>query len=128
MMHENIIEHQYPNNSGDYVISATKQRVLSDANMDEDSEQIQCDRITKKNKVIQNKYLKQLIDPDKQSIPTDSSFKGFSFIKRSALSPQNNPRPNYKEEVLSLSRRNNDYKLSSEPDKNIQKRVQLAKL
>jgi Golgi nucleoside diphosphatase len=128
MMHENVIEHQYPNNSGDFVISATKQRVLSDVNLDEDSEQKRCDRITKKNKVIKNQYLKQLIDPDKQSIPTDSSFKGFSFIKRSALSPQNNPRPNYKKEVLSLSRKNNEYKLNSNPDKNIQRRVQLAKL
>jgi Golgi nucleoside diphosphatase len=96
--------------------------------MDEDLEQRRRDRLTKKNKVIKNQYLKQLIDPDKQSIPTDSSFKGFSFIKRSALSPQNNPRPSYKEEVLSLSRKNNDYKLKSDPDKNIQKRVQLAKL
>jgi Golgi nucleoside diphosphatase len=128
MMHGNVVEHQYPNNSGDYVITATKQRVLSDANMDEDLEQKRCDRLTKKKNIIKNQYLKKLIDPDKQSIPTDSKFKGFSFIKRSALSPQNNPRPNYKKEVLSLSRKNNDYKLKPDPDKNIQKRVQLAKL
>lgn len=124
MMPEKIPEHQYPRTSGDHILSATKQRVLSDHN----SSRQRLTKLSEEDKAIRNQYLKQLIDPDNQSVPIDSSFKGFSFIKRSALSPKNKHQPVHKEKVLSLSPKNSIYKFNSEADKNIQKRVQLAKL
>jgi hypothetical protein len=124
MMPEKIPEHQYPRTFGDQILSATKQRVLSDHN----SSRPRYTKLSEDDKAIRNHYLKQLIDPDNQSVPIDSSFKGFSFIKRSALSPKNKHGPVYKEKVLSLSPKNSIYKFNSDVDKNIQKRVQLAKL
>lgn len=54
-------------------------------------------------KQLRVKYLRQLIDPDKQSVPIDRNFKGFSFVGRSILSTKNKKKSSKKEKVFSMS-------------------------
>lgn len=71
--------------------------------------------------------LKNLVEPDKQLVPTDSKFKGFSFVKRNAQSPKNSQKLSSESEV-NLSPKRNSSKFSDNLDRNAQKRAQLAKL
>ena len=78
------------------------------------STQKNSDRVRVKNhqfneKEMRSKYLKKLIDPDKQIIPIDQDLKGFSFIEKSELSSKVKKKSIKKKNVFSLSPKSKSY-------------------
>ena len=75
------------------------------------------------------KHLKDLVDPDKQSVPIDGRFQGFSFVQRSVLSPKGYSKKQFSPKVASSSPKESSWlKYQKNIDKNAQKRAELARL
>ena len=110
------------------------------------STQKNSDRVRDKNrqfneKEMRSRYLKKLIDPDKQIVPIDQDLKGFSFIEKSELSAKVKKKSINKKNVFSLSPKSKSYWIQTffvlfkysrfsivQTDNNAEKRAKLAKL